>query len=164
MLVVADSSPLNILIRTGFVHLLPSLFHRVLIPTEVREELSEARTPEAVRVFIANPPAWLEVRPVAAVTPLPLLDRGEAAAISLALSVKAEALLIDERDGRRVAAEMGLAIIGTVGVFELAASQGLVNLAEAFERLHRTDFRVDQRMIDAALRRQEQSPRPPTGS
>lgn len=84
MLIVADSSPLNILIRIEYVEILPKLFGAVCIPPEVQAELSELRTPDTVRTFIANPPAWLEVRTPARVEPIPPLHRGEEAAISLA--------------------------------------------------------------------------------
>lgn len=57
MLVVADSSPINILIRIECTHVLPSLFGAVVIPPEVRQELTDTRTPEAVRAWMANLPS-----------------------------------------------------------------------------------------------------------
>lgn len=153
MLVVADSSPLNILIRIACIDVLPQLFGQVLIPPEVRGELSDPRAPEVVRAFIASPPAWLQIREAAVVEHIPPLDRGEEAAISLAREVGADALLIDERDGRRAARLLGLAIVGTIGVLEEAAGRGLVSFPSVIERLKSTNFRVDPRMIEAALRR-----------
>jgi predicted nucleic acid-binding protein len=59
MLVVADSSPLNVLVVVGYADILPKLFQAVVIPPQVAGELSHPRTPAAVREFIASPPSWL---------------------------------------------------------------------------------------------------------
>ena len=48
------------------------------------------------------------------------LDRGEAEAIALALESKADALLIDELDGRAIARKHGLSVLGTLGILLLA--------------------------------------------
>ncbi len=156
MLVVADSSPLNILIRVGCVDVLAKLFGRVLIPPEVRAELLDARTPEDVRAFFDRPPEWLEVRAAEHVASIPPLDRGEEAAIALAIEARADALLIDEKDGRRAATQRGVAIVGTLGVLEQAAARGLIDLPKAFASLARTDFRVDPRLMKDALERHAQ--------
>jgi len=60
MLVVADSSPLHYLVLIEAIEVLPALYSRVIAPPAVMEELSHPRTPHAVRVWIAQPPAWLE--------------------------------------------------------------------------------------------------------
>jgi predicted nucleic acid-binding protein len=43
-------------------HLLPKLYGRVLIPPAVAEELNHESTPKVVRVWLAGPPSWLEIR------------------------------------------------------------------------------------------------------
>jgi hypothetical protein len=44
------------------------------------------------------------------------LHRGEAEAIALALEIKADWLLMDEREGRAVARQLGLQVTGVLGV------------------------------------------------
>ena len=61
MLIVADSSPLNLLIDIGYAEVLPVLFQKVVIPTEVAAELSRPRTPQVVREFVTKPPVWMEI-------------------------------------------------------------------------------------------------------
>ena len=118
MLIVADSSPLHLLIEIGHADVLPLLFGRVAIPTAVAAELSHAHAPTTVHVFMSHPPEWLEIRTPAHVEPIHELDPGERAAISLAHELIADFLLIDEKAGRRVAREHHLAVIGSLGVLE----------------------------------------------
>jgi predicted nucleic acid-binding protein len=101
MIVVADTSPLNYLVLLEIVDVLESLYDRLLMPRSVAGEWENANTPAAVRAWIAQPPAWCEIRPDPPSDPaLRLLDPGERAAIALALSVHADRLLIDDLAGR----------------------------------------------------------------
>ena len=90
MLVVSDSSPLNLLVRIGSADILPALFDRVVIPTEVERELSRVEAPVAVREFISRPPAWLVALDPRRVEAISRLDPCECAAISLALELRAD--------------------------------------------------------------------------
>jgi hypothetical protein len=60
MIVVADISPLNYLIRIGAVDVLQPLYTDVLIPQTVAEELKKEKAPDVVKTWIARPPEWLE--------------------------------------------------------------------------------------------------------
>ena len=62
MLVVSDSSPVNVLIRIGQIDVLPVLFKSVVIPTAVAQELTHPATPPIVRDWMAQPPAWITIR------------------------------------------------------------------------------------------------------
>jgi predicted nucleic acid-binding protein len=61
-LVIADTGPLNYLILIGHIDLLPALFEKVVLPTAVQSELASSKAPPLVRHWIANLPAWLDVR------------------------------------------------------------------------------------------------------
>jgi predicted nucleic acid-binding protein len=154
MLVVADSSPINVLVRSANVGLLHELFGRVVIPTEVAGELSHAHTPQAVRDFVASPPDWFTIWQPTSVDPIPKLDAGERAAICLARELGADLLLIDERDGRRAAISREVRVIGTIGVLELAADRGPTDLPRALRSLP-ADFigRIDPQILEAVLER-----------
>jgi DEAD/DEAH box helicase domain-containing protein len=65
MLVVSDNSPLRYLRVLNCTHVLPVLFERICIPRAVAEELQHPSTPAVVRAWLADPPAWLEIRPIA---------------------------------------------------------------------------------------------------
>ncbi len=153
--VVADTGPLHYLALIEEIDLLPRLFDTVFVPEMVREELSHARAPSVVRSWVTSRPRWLQV----ARTPpheellLPALDAGERAAIALAMSLRADLILIDDRSGVAAALAQGLPVAGTLGLLDLAARQGRVDLAAALMRLKATNFRYRQEMLDALLAR-----------
>jgi predicted nucleic acid-binding protein len=91
-----------------------------------------------VRDFIATPPGWLRVLAPSSTETIPGLAAGETAAIALAAEVQAGRLIIDEYRGRKVATERGLHVVGTIGVLELAAELGLIDLKAAFEQVKET--------------------------
>jgi predicted nucleic acid-binding protein len=152
MVVVADSSPIIVLINIGHIGVLPTMFGEVAIPPEVSAELHSVDRPSAVRNFAAQPPAWLVERAPSRIEPIPALHAGELAAISLALELKAELLLIDELSGREAAAARKIPLTGTVGILELAAEKGLLDLQDAFDRLKQTDFWISHELLDQRLR------------
>ena len=156
MIVVSDASPLNVLVRIGLADLLPVLFGRLFVPPAVAFELSHERTPDQVREWFRSAPAWLEVRaPTTIDLSLDLDDPGELEAISLALELRAELLLVDDRKARRIARERGLTMTGALGVLEIADAKSLINLPEALERLRGTDFFIADELWRAALERHQ---------
>ena len=149
MIVVSDTSPINYLVLIELQDLLPELFQRVLIPDAVHRELQSTGAPDPIRRFLAEAPNWLEVRPSPEIDPaLPHLDSGEGEAISLALSIGADWVLLDERKGRQAARERGLRVSGTLGVIRLAADQKLITLTDALDRLEKTNFRVSPQLLN----------------
>jgi predicted nucleic acid-binding protein len=151
--VVADTSPLFYLLSIGSIDLLPHVFVRALVPDAVQKELCHPTAPELVRDWAADLPGWVDVRPVNPIADVTLdpLGVGERAAITLALSVHADLILIDERKGTAVALKKGFEATGTLGILRLAARRGFVDLADAFARLKRTNFRYRQEILDALL-------------
>jgi len=81
------------------------------------------------------------------------LDPGETEAISLAMELKLPAILIDERDGWLVAQQKGLIPIGTLNVLYSADGLGLLDFEVAIARLRRTNFHVDNRLLDTLVER-----------
>jgi predicted nucleic acid-binding protein len=151
--IVADTGPLNYLVLIQAIEILPNLYRSVSIPPAVLGELSHASTPDVVRAWISEPPAWLRVVGLKeSVDPsLSALDAGEREAISLASELQANLLLMDEREGVLLARKHGLNVIGTLAVLDLAASRGLVDLRTMFDRLLVTTFRMPLRLMKVML-------------
>jgi predicted nucleic acid-binding protein len=151
--IVSNTTPLNYLVLIEAVQLLPRLYQRILIPPAVREELTRPRAPEAVRLWVAQSPPWLEVVTPALLSDPALsnLDDGETQAIALALEYQAELLLLDERDATIAARQLGLTVTGTLGVLDRAAALGWVDLPTMFARLAQTTFRSPVRVMATLL-------------
>lgn len=134
MIAVSNTTPLRYLIAIHQDHLLGQLFDKVLVPTAVYEELTDARTPEEVRQRILSRPEWLEVRAAPTTAPVfPLaLHRGEHEAILLAEAVHCDVVLIDEQAGRTIALSRRLPVSGTLGVLEQADAKGLIRNFSSF--------------------------------
>lgn len=154
-LVVADTGPLNYLVLIEAIDVLPRLFQQILVPAAVFDELAHAAAPASVRAFVAQKPAWLEVRPNPEQSGNnaidAALDEGERAAIVLAASIGADLILMDDRAGVAIAYRYGLAVTGTLGVLDLAARRGLLDLGAAFAKLKATNFRYPPEILDAML-------------
>ena len=144
MIVVADTSPINYLVLIKEIEILPRLYGKVVIPQTVREELLHPVAAEIVRTWTAQAPAWLEIRtPAKSPDPsLARLDAGERDAIMLAAELHADQLIVDDREGRRLAEERGITVIGTLGVLKEAATMGLLDLRDCVARLQTTTFYV----------------------
>lgn len=153
MIVVSNTSPLNYLILIEKDDVLAALFGTVLVPPAVVSELLREETPEVVRAWIANPPAWLRVLAPRRVDPSLDLDTGESEAIALAEELHADWILLDEVKARRIATARGLKVAGTLAVLFEAHERGLLDLRQAVEDLRRTTFYLDERLVQTVLDR-----------
>jgi predicted nucleic acid-binding protein len=129
MVVVADTSVLLNLCRVQLVDLLPSLFGEVWIPPMVEHEFS--------RLSVVNPrfaglqmPLWVK-RSTAVSVPdevrdCPDLDSGETEALALALSLRADYVLVDDLAARRAAIRLNQRSTGIGGILLLAKGKGLI--------------------------------------
>jgi predicted nucleic acid-binding protein len=158
MIVISDTSPLNYLILIDYQDVLPTLFGQIIIPQAVLNELQHAKTPEKIKNWITAKPTWLEVLNVrvSRINKLENLDYGEREAIFLAEELGADAILIDEKDGRREAAKLGFITIGTLSVLDRAAETGLISFSEAIDRLRKTPFREPKQIVEALLKKHKQ--------
>jgi predicted nucleic acid-binding protein len=158
MIVIADTGPVNYLIWIGEIAVLPKLYGRILVPPSVCDELKRAPAPQAVRAWIAQPPAWLETRTPSHTPDAELLRArlgpGESDAILLAQELGADELILDDLRGRQEARRRHLHFIGTLGVLRTAARERLLNLEAAIDRLRDTNFHVSQNVLDQLLKGQ----------
>ena len=150
MIVVSDTSPITTLLKIGKVDLLHKLYGEVLIPEAVRDELfkSHRSLPEFFQcVAVTNHQAVEQL--------LNELNAGEAEAIVLAKEKNADVLLIDEIEGRDVAAREGLHFIGLVGLLDQAKLNGFIpSVREALDEIeHQTTLYISEEIKNLALKR-----------
>lgn len=141
MIVVADTSVILNLSFLGQEGLLPLLFGTIYAPPKVEAEFqglvgSDLRFQGLVFPdFIqrTDPPATTH-----AWARSPLLHGGEIEALSLALELRADLVLMDEAEGRATAKSLSLATMGLLGVPLMARQRSLIgSLAPLLDRLDR---------------------------
>jgi len=164
VIIVSDTSALSCLAEIGAMDLLHRLYDTVTITTTICQEARHPRSPESLRRFFDNPPAWLVVLPD--VHPFleetHALDLGEASAISLAWQYRDSSLLIlDEKRGRKVALALGLSLTGTAGLLYDAAQAGWIDFEETFRRLGQTRFRLSPAIVETLRQRHQARPGSP---
>ena len=156
MIAVADTSPISYLVLIGEIELLPALFAEVVIPPGVAAELSHPRAPALLKHWWQEPPAWIRVSdPGGEPAPeaIERLHRGEREAILLARRIGADMVLLDDKAARQAAKPLGLPVMGLLGVLAAASAQRRVDVAQAVERLRRTNFRVSPELLRDLLER-----------
>lgn len=146
MVVVANSTPLIALSKLGLFKLLKEYFGEVAIPKEVYEEvvIRGGNLFGAKEVSNSNWIKVIEPENRIAVDSLSVhLGKGEAEAITLAKE-KNTLLIIDDKDGRTMAANLGVPVTGTVGLLMLAAENGKIDLKKTLDELIASGFRLSK--------------------
>lgn len=148
--VVSNTTPIISLAGVGLLDLLQRVFGEVWIPEAVQDEYNEGR--EAHEPVLSDLP-WIRILPVHFVEPNALmLDGGEAAAISLAKQFNAREVILDELRARRVATEMGMSVIGTIGVLVVAQRQRLIpELRPILDLMRNQGRRISESLYQQAL-------------
>ena len=153
-MVVSDTSPIVNLAAIGHLDLLRVLYGTVRIPDAVHREITRfEEQPGAKAVQSLD---WITSetcpRPDLAIALQEELDPGEAEAIALALDADA-LLLIDEREGRRVASRLGVSRLGLLGVLVKAKREGQVAAVRPLLRSLREDagFWISEALHDRVL-------------
>lgn len=142
MIVVSDTSAITALLQIERAELLNQLYGEVLIPEAVREELlrNHPSIPEFIRCERVT--TVFDVQRL-----LPEIDLGEAEAIVLAKERRADVLLIDDLEARRVAARERVPFIGLIGVLVQGKQAGTAKLEEV------ADFRLSAEVKEIAFRK-----------
>ena len=146
---VSDSSCLIALEKIGHLELLSKSFDAVNIPPTVQSELDREIK-------------WLIITPVqnnAVVNSLKTqIDDGEAEAIALAMEMGNVYVVLDDKKARRIALQLGLKVIGTVGLILRAKKKGIIaEIKPILDALHEVDFRISDTLRQEALQLAEES-------
>lgn len=159
MIVVSDASPLNVLIRARLIEHLGRVHSPILIPPAVAAEMSAAGTPKPVRDWLAQKPAWLEIKEPPHRDSGPRAGRGEREAIALAVQLHSQSpqqpalFLVDDTAARNRAQAVGLETINTLAVLELFSARGFSTLESSFSLLP-SDFKIKDSQKEQALARE----------
>lgn len=155
MIVISDTSVITNLIQLNELSLLPHLFEKIIIPTRVYEELGKLPS----QIDHIEKLEWIEVREISDADLfrrlLESLDEGESASIVLALELKADLLLIDEKKGRKIATDLGISITGLLGVLVEAKELGFIESVKPIldKLIYEIGFRVNPKLYQEILKR-----------
>ncbi|MCD8397697.1 MAG: DUF3368 domain-containing protein [Lachnospiraceae bacterium] len=135
MIVISDTTPIISLLKINHLDLLQELFGEIWIPDAVYKELisNERFNQESRQIIDAEYVKKVAVGDSKSVSLLRRatgLDAGESEAIILSDENRADILLMDEAKGRLVAKQMGLTIMGTVGILMTAFEEHLLTALE----------------------------------
>ncbi len=100
--------------------------------------------------------SWLEIREPDQLILQPLkilVDRGEAEALALALTLSNCTVFIDDARARRVAERLNIKRIGTVGLLRQGKKAGLIERIEPLLKILQVKgIYINQKIIDAVLK------------
>jgi predicted nucleic acid-binding protein len=158
VIVISDTSAITNLAAIQHLSLLPQLYAQIIIPKAVYHELADINPPVPGTVEVRSAP-WLQVKSVVNRTVVEQLqneaslDLGESEAIALAIELKAELLLIDERRGRAKANRLGLRITGLLGILVEAKHQNLVTAVKPLmdALIATSEFRISSALYNQIL-------------
>lgn len=155
MIVVSDTSVITNLVQIDQLTLLKDLFGSIVIPQKVYDELT--KVPK--QIDLIERLNWIEVKQISDSSHfdnlLKTLDPGEAEAIVLAIELEADALLIDEKKGRKIAEEYGIIITGLLGILIIAKSENLIiEVKPILDKLiFETGFRINPKLYQDILKK-----------
>ncbi|MET3113256.1 putative nucleic acid-binding protein [Pedobacter sp. CG_S7] len=136
-IVITDASCFITLDKIDGIHLLHSLYKKVIT------------TPEIAAEYGKRLPDWVDVKAVQNRDLLynyaETVDIGEASAMALASEIHADLLIIDDAEGRKFAKRLELNITGTIGVILSAKLNGIIPSVKPYiTKIQQTNFRISE--------------------
>ncbi len=137
--IISDTSCLILLDKICELDILNKLFGTIITTSEVAEEFGQPL------------PTWFELRQPTDKNYQSIIeasvDKGEASAIALAIELDDCLLIIDDLKGRKFAHQLGLTIIGTIGVVVDAKLAGLIpSVKPILAKIKATNFRITEQL------------------
>ena len=144
--IISDTSCLILLDKIGELEILNKLFGAIITTTVVASEFGQPL------------PSWVEIKQPSDNNYQSIIevsvDKGEASAIALAIELDDCLLIIDDLKGRKFANEIGLTIIGTIGVIVDAKLAGIIpSIKPILTKIKSTNFRITEQLEALILKR-----------
>lgn len=135
--IISDASCIILLDKIGELQLLKKLFGKITTTKQIAKE------------FRKPLPAWFAIKEPREKTYLKILtaivDEGEASAIALALEYEDCLLIIDDLKGRKLAAQLGLHLTGTLGIIiDAKLRHHIKSVKPILRKIRSTNFRISK--------------------
>ena len=156
-IIISDTTALIILAKSDKLELISNLFEKVFIPQAVKEELDFKDDIVKYRIDNFDKISVKELSDTKTLNRIKKLniDRGEVEAITLAIELDLK-LIIDERKGRIIAINQGIAVIGVLGILVENYKLDYISFEEAhyfFNLFKRNGLRVSEKLETIILQK-----------
>lgn len=136
--IVADSSPLIVLLKSDLDFILPELFDEILVPETIWQEILSGGDADIAKQKL---PALTWIKRIPAITLNEKIEnynlgKGETEALSLALETLNAGIILDDYAARKCAKELKIPFIGTGGLLISAKQKNLISsVSKALEKV-----------------------------
>lgn len=151
--VVVNSSPLIVLFRSGFSHLLPNLFSNIIVPEQVYNEVIVTGKVDTVTNELPKS-NWVELTAIDINLSVASwnLGLGESAVFSIAIQDSAYTAVVDDLAARRCAKVFGIRTIGTGGLLILAKQKGIIqSVRKPIEKLRQSGLYLSEEVVNLLI-------------
>jgi predicted nucleic acid-binding protein len=156
MKVVFNSSPLIFLSRLDFLDLFLETEAQFLLPKSVQEEISAKQDKSSSDINALISENKLLVQEVQLVSLAHRLNErlgiGESEAITLAVELQSDYIILDDFAARREAIRLGLNVKGTLAVIRKLQIEGKISISDVdrlYQNLREVNFRVKREIFDS---------------
>ncbi|MCI5145324.1 MAG: DUF3368 domain-containing protein [Candidatus Electrothrix sp. AR3] len=155
-MIVCNATPLIAFSRIQRLDVLCEVAGKIVIPDEVAKEIRSCKNRRPYGEIHLEQESWISIETVQSSAQvqllLPVLDRGEAEVIALALERQAKLVLMDELTGRKVAQSLDLTVTGTVGILIRAKQKQLIPaVGPVLEKMRHCGIRYSERFMRTVL-------------
>lgn len=157
-MVISDATVLIALAKTRSLWLLKELWKPVVIPEAVKNEVLSG-TLGSLEITKAINSGWIKIKEVQNQRLVRILQnsirgKGECECIVPAEEIGAGVILTDDKKARKIIAQSGMAVIGTLGLFIQAVEGNALSKEEAItiiDKLKETNFRLSEGVVNRAI-------------
>jgi len=155
MIVVSDTSCISNFLFINELDLLQKIYSKIFIPLAVYNEILALEKSGKDLNYLKSR-EWILVekdftRNISLLPPKNI-DAGEAEAIDLAIYLKADRLLIDERKGSIFAKELGITTIGLLGILKIAKENHFISsVKKLLDQLIDNNFWLSNQLYNIVL-------------
>ncbi len=155
-IIVSDTSCTGYLIKINLLNLLQTIYGEIIVPQAVHDEILDLEV-KGHSIIEFKSAEWIKVYPAIDLKNVKeyqhILDRGELEAISIAIDLDADLLIIDEKLGRTIAASIGFDVTGLVGILITAKNKCLIpSIKKALDKVILLGGRISKHLYNIALK------------
>lgn len=126
--VIVNTTPLIALCRIGCLDILQKMYHEIIIPLAVYQEITAKEDAVCMQVKAADD--WIHVEQIHDITEKKMykakLHAGEVEVMILAQEQNADLVVIDDNAAKRTAKYLGFTVTGTLGILMKAKQYGMI--------------------------------------